>query len=49
MIEDRRENAVKDWEKFKSNSINALDSTKSITHSNMFPEIPKKKEKKNVF
>lgn len=49
MIEDRKENNAKDWEKIKNSQMLNQESTKSVTSYNMFPEIPKKKEKKAVF
>lgn len=49
MIEDRKENTFKDWEKIKSMNQTNQESTKSLTQYNLFPELPKKKEKKNVF
>ena len=50
MIEDRKDNSVKDWEKIKlSNMLSNADTTKSISQSNMFPELPKKKEKRQGF
>jgi len=49
MLDDRKENASKEWEKIKISNLTIGDSTKSVTQLSIFPELAKKKEKKQGF